>query len=50
MELFLIKVLGDALAPDPIDVVTNNVPLVGLLAVVVAAGVFAIKFLFKKKK
>ena len=28
MELFLVKVLGDALAPDPIDVVTNNGPLV----------------------
>ena len=50
MELFFVKVLGDALAPDPIDVVTNNGPLVALLAVAVAAGAFAIKFLFKKRK
>ena len=40
MELLLLKVMADALDPDPIDLITSNDHLTTMLAVIVAAGAF----------
>ena len=50
MELLFLKVMADALDPDSIDLITSNDHLTTMLAVIVAAGAFAIRFFFKKGK